>query len=267
VTGERESAGRYDTQAVVVPTQRHLDLYQLLLATSHQDEAGRLVSWWPQTKLAAKLGVSVRTLQNLLADLREPGGDPRHRRGQPAGRRLGLLLVTPTMRKDPATGGRLYAGNLYALTPGRHATLAESVSAAQNDTQEGGVACLNKKAPAGGGYQGDREEVERESALSEPIEIAVEPPDEMLLDHDPDVSEILATLGDTFGDVQVLSGPAAYRTARGRMIDLATASTQDLRQALDQLDRHTCRRLNGDGTERCTADQRCGRHTARRRAQ
>jgi hypothetical protein len=135
VPDDSESAGRYDTQAVVVPSSRHLKLYQLLLATSHQDKAGRLVSWWPQAKLAVKLGISVRTLQNLLADLREPGGDPRHRRGQPAGRRLGLLLVTPTMREDPATGGRLYAGNLYVLTPGRHATLAEPVSAGQVNRQ------------------------------------------------------------------------------------------------------------------------------------
>jgi hypothetical protein len=80
------------------------------------------------------------------------------------------------------------------------------------------------------------------------------------------VSEILATLGGTLGDVQVLSGPAVYRMARGRVIDLATAPTSDLHKALQQLDKHTCRRVNGNGTERCTAEQKCGRHTQRRRA-
>jgi len=80
------------------------------------------------------------------------------------------------------------------------------------------------------------------------------------------VSEILATLGEAFGDVEVVSGPATYRMARGRVIDLATASTEDLHKALEQLDNLTCRRINGDGAERCMPGQPCGRHTRRRRA-
>lgn len=78
----------------------------------------------------------------------------------------------------------------------------------------------------------------------------------MLLDHDPTSSEILDALGKASGDVQVLSitpndHPAAvYTTARGREIDLATASTDDLHQAVDQLERHTCHRVNGNGSER-----------------
>jgi hypothetical protein len=56
-----------------LPTDRHRELMALLHAHSHRDAAGQLVSWWPQGKLAAALGVSVRTLRNVLADLRQPG--------------------------------------------------------------------------------------------------------------------------------------------------------------------------------------------------
>jgi hypothetical protein len=100
-----EPAGHVNRQEVIVPTQRHLDLYRLLRSNSHRDQAGRLVSWWThQPKLAASLGVSVRTLRNLLTDLRQSGLDPRHPRGQPPGLRLGLVRVEATTYRDPATG-------------------------------------------------------------------------------------------------------------------------------------------------------------------
>jgi hypothetical protein len=43
-------------------------------------------------------------------------------------------------------------------------------------------------------------------------------------------------------------------------------AVRDLHQALDELVDHTCRRVNDNGTERCTPDQNYGRHTARGRA-
>lgn len=94
-----------------------------------------------------------------------------------------------------------------------------------------------------------------------------------------DRDQILDQLRGQLGDVEVLSvtandRPATdYTTARGRTIDLAGGdkpsgrqAVQDLHQAVDELDRDTCHRVNGNGTERCTAEQNCGRHTARRRA-
>jgi hypothetical protein len=200
---EGEPAGRNDTQAVEVPTDRHLDLYDLLMAASRQDRAGRRVCWWPQAKLAAKLGISVRTLQGLLADLREPGGDPRHRRGQPAGLRLGLLMVTPTMRKDPATGGRLYAGNLYVLTPGRHATR----KAAPTSSDAGGVACLNKETPASEGRRVSNPGVSSSLTV---VDVGHQRPLDQL-DYDPTPSEVVATLERAFGAVTVLQWPEGYK--------------------------------------------------------
>jgi hypothetical protein len=114
---------------------------------------------------------------------------------------------------------------------------------------------------------------------AEPIEIAVEPPASALLDHPPSKAAILATLAAAFGQVDLLSvfpndRPAtAYTTARGRAIDLeggkrpeGKRAVADLQQAVDELDRHTCRRVNG-GTERCTRERPCGRHTRRRRVE
>lgn len=191
MTAERESAGHVNTQAVIVPTERHLALYQLLRSTSRLDRNGELVSWWPQGKLAAKLGCSVRTLQNALGDLREPGTDPRHPR-RTAGLRLGLVRVVPTTYRDKATGRHRLGGNAYVIvaglhaehrrsdqqathvrSTGQHATLPEPVSPAQVNTQEDGVACLNKKGTSRGGYHGV-DEGERESAAHkrEPIDLA-----------------------------------------------------------------------------------------------
>jgi hypothetical protein len=138
-----EPAGHVNRQEVVVPSDRHLELYRLLRSNSHRDEAGRLVSWWTQPKLAARLGVSVRTLRNLLADLRQPGLDPRHPRGQPPGLRLGLVRVEPTRREEPTTGRTRFGANRYVLDPGQQATR----KAALTSGNSGDVACLNKSTP------------------------------------------------------------------------------------------------------------------------
>jgi hypothetical protein len=110
-----EPAGRTDTTWPELPSERHAELLALLYANSHRDRAGRLVSWWLQAKLAGRLGVTTRTLQRLLADLREPGRDLRRPKGEPAGLRLGLVKVETTSRPGRAGGGRLLAGNLYVL--------------------------------------------------------------------------------------------------------------------------------------------------------
>jgi hypothetical protein len=207
VTAERESPGQVNTQPVIVPSERHLALYQLLRSTSRPDRNGELVSWWPQARLALKLGCSLRTVQNALADLREPGIDPRHPK-LAAGLRLGLIRVVPTTYRDKATGRHRLGGNAYVIVPGQHATLAEPVFPAQVNTQERDVACLNEKAPAGGAYKG-RDEDERELAPLEPVG----PPG--MLDvgrqHEPtwaelrlDANRIVDRLRAQVGDVQIL---------------------------------------------------------------
>jgi hypothetical protein len=208
VTAERESAGQVNTQAVVVPTERHLAVYQLLRSTSRTDRNGELVSWWPQDKLAAKLGCSVRTLQNVLGDLREPGTDPRHPR-RAAGLRLGLVRVVPTTYRDKATGRHRLGGNAYVIVPGQHATLGEPVSAAQVNTQEDDVACLNKKGTSRGGYQGI-DEGDCEPAPREPpelpavLDVGHQRPLQRL-DHDPTRAEILDCLEHNLGPVRVIA--------------------------------------------------------------
>jgi DNA-binding Lrp family transcriptional regulator len=170
-------------------------------------------------------------------------------------------------RDRRSSHARRQTSNTYRLTPG-------SEGLAEIDTPPG--VRPFRETPAQTpvpGVEADTPVVEEGSRVSgvgsyyptEPIEIAVEPPASALLDHDPSAAEVLATLRANFGDVQVLSGPTTYRTARGRVIDLAACSVEDLHRAVDQLDRHTCRRANG-GTERCTPERPCGRHARRRRA-
>lgn len=92
----------------------HFRLYRLLLATAWRGNGGRPVCSYGQGKLAARLGVTPRTVQALIADLREPGLDPRHPEVKPSGLRLGWLLVLP--REHPGgRGGKLYGANQYVL--------------------------------------------------------------------------------------------------------------------------------------------------------
>jgi hypothetical protein len=95
-------------------TRQHFACYRLLWACSTPGAGGRPICGYGQAKLAARLGVSTRTLQRLLADLREPGPDPRHPDAAPAGLRLGWLQVLP--REAPGgRGGTLYGGDRYVL--------------------------------------------------------------------------------------------------------------------------------------------------------
>ena len=96
----------------------------------------------------------------------------------------------------------------------------------------------------------------------EPVEISIEPPEAAMLAHPPDVGGVLDVIGRTFGEVLVLEGPATYRTARGRLLDLADGSLEDFHRAVDQLDRDTCSHPAG----RCQAGHRCLRHSRRNRA-
>jgi DNA-binding Lrp family transcriptional regulator len=128
--------------------------------------------------------------------------------------------------------------------------------AAQTPVAADSLLPLEGKEPADSGYQGSRDKGERPP---EPIEVSVEPPESALLDRDPGVSEVLGTLGRAFGDLQVLEGPATYLTARRRLIDLATCPADDLHQAVDQLERHTCKGAP------CRDGEPCRRHARRRR--
>jgi hypothetical protein len=143
-------------------TERHWQLLRLLVANSKRKD-GRLVSWWPQddkhgrSGLAASLGVKPRQLRNLLADLRQPGSDPRHPTTRPPGRRLGWIKVEPTTYTDPASGRHRLGGNVYVVTEAGQQALAqhdqqamarEPVSAAYLNRQWPPIAGLNKRNPA-----------------------------------------------------------------------------------------------------------------------
>lgn len=263
---DSEPAGSVNTQAVVVPSQRHLELYRLLRSNSHRDRTGRLVSWWPQAKLAARLGVSVRTLQNLLADLRQPGPDPRHPK-RAAGLRLGLVRVEPTTYRDQATGRHRLGGNLYVLDPGQHARLKAAVTSSDS----GDVACLNKGTPLSLEREVSSPGVTGVSSTEAPpvpavLEVGQQRPLQRL-EYDPTRGEVLAALEAGLGPVEVMAewrndqppGHPTYTTARGRVLDLADGSLADFHRAVDQLDRDTCR----DGG--CHPGHPCRRHTRRKK--
>jgi hypothetical protein len=232
-----ELAGQVNTQAVIVPTRRHLELYRLLRSNSHRDRAGRLVSWWPQAKLAGRLGVSVRTVQRLLADLREPGPDPRHPKRAP-GLRLGLVKVEATTYRDQASRRHRLGGNLYVLAPGQHATLAEPVSPAHVNTIEQTVSCLNKSPTPSLEEKGEYLGVTG-VGQQRPLE---------LLDYDPSEAQVLATLRAGLGEVEVV-WPATPRWANrhpryrpagkgARPLPLA-GDLEDFHAAIDALDADT----------------------------
>ena len=81
-----------------------------------------------------------------------------------------------------------------------------------------------------------------------------------MLDHPPDVGEVLDVIGQSFGEVLVIEGPATYRTARGRLLDLEDGPLEDFHAAVDQLDRDTC--MDGG----CQPGHPCRRHSRRNRA-
>jgi hypothetical protein len=223
-------AGDVYRQSPELPSERHRQLLALLRATAHRDRAGRLVTWWPQAKLAARLGISVRTLRNVLADLREPGPDPRHPRGTPPGLRLGLVRVQASRRPVQGSNRTRFGGNLYVLVEvPQQATPESSETAAQVNRQEDPVACLNKEKPVAEGG-GEYSFPTVRGVAPDPVEMTVEPPESAMLGHDPSPTEVLATLTAVFGPVQVKRrperhepSPPTYRTARGRVAPRSSA--------------------------------------------
>jgi hypothetical protein len=249
--GDRGGAELPHPYRLEVPSERHRQVLRLLRATSRRDQAGRLVSWWPQDKLARKLGVSVRTLQGLLADLREPGSDPRHPMRAPPGLRLGLVKVEPTYYRDPATGRYRLGGNLYVLT-GNPQVSVQTPRSRQHATGKGhltsgdaaAVACLNK----GDHLQPEGEEVpppaRAREQLLDVLDVGHQRPSEGF-DHDPTPAEVLAALdAGGLGPVEVLVWPEGFgpppprpAPARERItdrwtIDLASAPMDKIRLAM-----------------------------------
>src|SRR6266511_1222575 len=94
-----------------------LEVYRVLLADSELGDGGRLVSKISEERLAAKLGVSVPTVKRRIADLREPGPEPRHTNAKPAGRRLSWLKVVPRQHRSGPHKGE-FIGNRYVLLLG-----------------------------------------------------------------------------------------------------------------------------------------------------
>jgi hypothetical protein len=234
----------------------HGDLDWRILAVLGGYAEGR--AWPTMRTIAGRVHASPRHVRRRLAALEEAGQVER---------------VPVFERTDDAEwqrrGGRpSYPGrqtsNTYWLRrcPGPP-DIGSSNAAAQPPGHAESMSALESEGTSRGGYQGV-DEGELALIPPGPVEIAVEPPAALQLDRDPGLGEVLDVLGEAFGRVQVLAGPATYRTARGRVIDLATASAADLHRAVDQLDRHTCRRTNG-GQERCTPKEPCGRHARRRR--
>jgi DNA-binding transcriptional ArsR family regulator len=204
-------------------------------------------------RLAGLLGVSVSTVQRSLRRLVAAG--------------LVERVAVHELPDDPEwqrRGHRIshkgrQTSNSYRLlvTPGPGVTASEG-TAGQTPVSPDFVTPLEGKEQAGGGYQGSTDEGEAALIPAGPVEIDLDVPAALLLAHDPGVTEILGTLGRAFGEVLVLEGPATYRTARGRVVDLATASADDLDIAVEQLRRHTC---NGG---HCRDGEPCRRHAPRR---
>jgi DNA-binding transcriptional ArsR family regulator len=211
---------------------------------------------WPTMRtIAHRVGVSPRHVRRRLAVLEAAG----------------LVERVPVFeRTDDAEwqrrGGRPnYPGrqtsNTYRLPCPGAPDMASSNHAGQPPGHADSMSALESEGGADGGYQGTTDEDELALTPPELIEVAVEPPASVLLDHRPDVGEVLDVLGRAFGEVLVLEGPATYLTARGRLIDLATCSADDLDLAVEQLQRHTCSHHSGP----CQAGHRCLRHSRRRR--
>jgi hypothetical protein len=245
------------------------------LLAAHDGPAGIIPS---VPRLAGLLGVSARYVRQRIAAMEAAGLVERvpvfeaddDQEWQRRGRRPShpRRQTSNTYRLATPRNWRPAPAAQFRGPPGTPTNLVGKASPQVNPPELGVPdspvrSALEGKEGAGGGYRGREED---ESALSpaEPTEVAIEPPAALQLDHDPGVSEVLATLGGAFGPVQVLAGPATYQTARGRIIDLAAGPASDLHQAVEQLDRHTCRRANG-GPERCAPGRPCGRHQRRGR--
>jgi MarR family len=276
---ERELAGRGVTRGHESPAQTPVTRTELLPVDWRLLE--RLGSYgphgiWPAVpELARKLGVSDRTVQRSLARLEAAGRVERvavfERDEDPEWLKRGRPISHA--RRQTSNTYRLAVGARLAATP--HAACEQDgtprvtgpgdatfdrlsrVSAAhtpvtQPETDSSRVTPGTRVSSSSGACRSCRYR-----GPPEPIEIPIEPPRSALLDHHPGVSEVLGAIRRRFGEVLVLSGPASYRTAHRRMIDLATESVSDLREAVDQLSRDTC--LDGG----CRPRQPCRRHRRR----
>lgn len=218
-------------------------------------------------RLAGLLGVSARYVRQRLAELERAGlveripvferdDDPQWRRRREAG------MAGEQPRRQTSNSYRLrhppgtHTNPVGNAIPAGHPPGTRPLLTAES------VPPLIGKAQAVSGHQGSTDEDELSLVPPGPVEIDVDPPEALQLAHQPSLAELLATLDAGFGHVQVLDGatrPATYRTARGRVIDLATAPAADVHRAVDQLDRHTCR--GGP----CRNGEPCRRHAPRRR--
>jgi DNA-binding Lrp family transcriptional regulator len=200
-------------------------------------------------RLAELLGVTVRTVQRHLRGLETTGLVERI-----------AVHEAPEDAEWQRRGHRIshkgrQTSNTYQLS---------TLSPGPGDTEQAGTAgqtpvTSETMSPLEGKevVQPVREEgVGKAPRAREPIEIAVEPPESALLDHHPDVGEVLDVIGRSCGEVLVLQGPATYTTARGRQLDLA-GPLADFHRAVDQLDRDTC--MDGG----CAPGHPCRRHTRR----
>jgi hypothetical protein len=156
----RDEAPPPSSTTVILPSERHRQLLQVLDGMAHVDQRGRRVAWGYQERLARRLGIKPRRLRQLIADLRTPERDPRHLNVAPTGRRLGLLRVEPT-RRQVADGSTRYGVDLYVLLfpqgafaavpvagdDGQRALPDELVSAGQAKGHSGGSALHNKRQP------------------------------------------------------------------------------------------------------------------------
>jgi hypothetical protein len=88
--------------------QRHLDLYRVLYGHvgkptgSRRDTDGRPVVWPHQATLAKQLGVSEKTVKNLIADLRTPDSRTKNRAGKRQPLERGWLRVDWEPARDRA---------------------------------------------------------------------------------------------------------------------------------------------------------------------
>jgi hypothetical protein len=200
-----EPAGHVNRTWPALPSERHRQVLELLHANSRTDAAGRRVSWWPQEKLAAKLGMSSRHLRRILADLREPGLDPRHPRGQPPGLRLALVKVEPTRYRDQATGRHRLGGNVYVLLEPRQQDMAQgTVSAGAVNRTPDPMSCLHK---------GENHTPVREEVPLAALEVGRQQPLQRR-DYDPTRGEVLGALEAAWARSRSWpSGPTTSRPA------------------------------------------------------
>ena len=106
----------YDAPPFEGLTELHVKLYRVLVGCSHPGAGGYRVARANQDTLAAQLGVSVPTVQRLIADLRTPEPDRRKPNAKPAGRRWGWLRVAVRREQRTRKGGAPFlVGNDYVL--------------------------------------------------------------------------------------------------------------------------------------------------------